>query len=226
MRDSDALWHRFYSFRFGDEKRLTSSDEEEWGQSRKKRSSWRESYWRRLEQPQPDDCVEVSWHGKFNLSLGTDSRTVRAGCSWWAARVVLVVEPFYKVSYPGWSSSWDEWVKRSRVRWPAVEFRSAKAKKGEDVEICFRPESWQTRPPVWLEARIVRARKSRLLIMPLPAQTKNKKFWIDSDKVCASRTNRRDDDDDDSFKCLRPRYRQAIALSERIRIVLLNAVTI
>mmetsp|Transcript_19733 Transcript_19733/g.63457 ORF Transcript_19733/g.63457 Transcript_19733/m.63457 type:complete len:262 (+) Transcript_19733:201-986(+) len=227
LRDSDAVWHGLYALRFGDERRVTT------------RGSWRASYCRRVEEPMAEDVVEVSWHGKFNLSLGgRDSRTVRAGCSWWAARVVGVeTNSRYKVSYPGWSAGWDEAVDRSRVRWPAADLKCAEAKSGDDVEICFRPESWQTRPPVWLEARVLRTRKQRLLIVPLPATTKNKKFWIDEDKVCASRkkkkttnkkkpllNNNNDGTSDDRLfaKCLGGhRYRRAIALSERIRAVLL-----
>src|SRR5690606_25074298 len=38
------------------------------------------------------------------------------GSTWYAGRVLEVRGTNYKVSYDGWSSSWDEWVDATRLR--------------------------------------------------------------------------------------------------------------
>ena len=222
--ESEGMWFALYSCRFG------------FFSLEKGGVSWRESYRERVLRPLPADVVEVSWHGKFNLSFGAgdEARTVRAGRSWWSAKIVKVQEPFYKVIYPGWSQGWDEWVKRSRVRWPSeAASKKTAAKVGANVEIIFKPDTWHIRPPVWLEAQVLRQRKRKLLIAPLPMKKSNKQFWIDRSEVYEARTNFLQGDDDTPqepyadqkyhshrkrlSKYLKKRLRKALRFSEKLR---------
>jgi len=45
------------------------------------------------------DTVEVSWAG-----------------AWYSAKILAVRAGEYRITYVGWDSSWDEWVKPSRIR--------------------------------------------------------------------------------------------------------------
>ena len=91
-------------------------------------------YCERLVDPRPGDGVEVAWEGTFNL-LCHEAVTTYEGRAWWSAVIVEATEDLYKIHYPQWDATvWDEWVPRSRVRWPA--------KPGSDkvrFRECFSP---------------------------------------------------------------------------------------
>ncbi|MGV3658494.1 MAG: Tudor-knot domain-containing protein [Chitinophagaceae bacterium] len=48
--------------------------------------------------------------------------------SWYKGSVIEVKDSKYKITYEGWSSSWDEWVGRDRLRLPGTKAAPAAAK--------------------------------------------------------------------------------------------------
>ena len=51
------------------------------------------------------------------------------GGTWYKGSVVEVKGDQYKVHYDGWGSSWDEWVKKERLRKPAITPTAAATNK-------------------------------------------------------------------------------------------------
>ena len=62
-----------------------------------------------------------------DYKVGTKVEILWSG-SWYKGSVIEVKESKYKITYEGWSSSWDEWVGKDRLRLPGTKAAPAAAK--------------------------------------------------------------------------------------------------
>lgn len=166
---NDNHWRLFYNMKFG----FTFKD--------MVTINYFKSYALRLKHPFLNDDVEIAWRGKFRLE-GLD---VYRGLAWWRAKIVdrHVAQDKYKVHYDGWDSRWDEWVPRSRVRWPFNPKTTCDGsfkiiKRDEVIEVWCQGNHV---PGAWLEARVKRIRGNRLQLDKV--QMNELPLWVDQHLV-------------------------------------------
>ena len=166
---NDNHWKFFYNMKFS----ISVKDMEI--------INYLKAYSHRLQHPFLNDAVEIAWRGKFRLE-GLD---VYRGLAWWRAKIVdrHVAQDKYKVHYDGWDSRWDEWVPRSRVRWP-FNFKTTCdgslkiIKRDEVIEVWCQGNHV---PGAWLEARVKRIRGTRLQLDKV--QMNELPLWVDQHLV-------------------------------------------
>ncbi len=68
-----------------------------------------------------------------DYKVGTKVEILWSG-SWYKGSVIDVKEKQYKITYEGWSSSWDEWVGKDRLRLPGTKAAPAAAKTNNNTK--------------------------------------------------------------------------------------------
>ena len=96
---------------------------------------------------------------------------------------IIVHKGKYKVHYDGWEDRWDEWVTRSRVRWPfnpttTCNGTSKIIKRDDVVEVWCQG---RIVPGAWLEARVKRIRGARLQLDKI--QMNELPLWVNQHQV-------------------------------------------
>ena len=89
----------------------------------------------------------------------------------------------YKVHYEGWEDRWDEWVCRSRIRWPFHHTTSCNGastiiNRDDVVEVWCQG---RIVPGAWLEARVKRIRGARLQLDKI--QMNELPLWVNQHQV-------------------------------------------
>ena len=182
---NETHWKIFYEIKFPIRNRIEQAI-----------TSYYAAYRYRLLNPFIGDCVELAWRGKFRLE-GLD---VYRGLAWWHGKVVdrHVAQGKYKVHYDGWEDKWDEWITRSRVRWPLNPKKSCDGaskiiKRDEIIEVWCQGN---VVPGAWLEARVKRIRGSRLQLDKV--QMNELPLWVNQDQVRVLKCSFDQDGDDRS----------------------------
>ena len=89
-----------------------------------------------------------------HYAVGSDVQVFWGGRIW-PARITVVEGDFHRITYPGWSAYWDEWILSNRIA-AAPEKELPKVTTGEKVDV-----EWQGR---WYPALVLKRSGSRALI--------------------------------------------------------------
>ncbi|OWZ24189.1 Ubiquitin-specific protease [Phytophthora megakarya] len=135
------------------------------------------------------DIQENTW--RFQLHIGQLVDALDTDNRWYESRVVDMDAVYVKVHYRGWTSKWDEWLRRTSVRLAQLHSKVPNWRAFQvNDEILVGSEVPGKRYPEWREARVTAC--DEVGSLQIEVEIDGNKIWLDAqdELICQKGTHK------------------------------------